>query len=288
MQFWGDIILHQPELIAELPKDIIALCWGYDADHPYKKQCMAFEKSKVDFYVCPGTSSWNSITGRTDNCLANMQSAAENGARHGASGYLITDWGDGGHHQTLPISYLGFTAAAAYSWHLKKNRDVDLAKVMDRIFFKDSTGIMGQFLIDLGRTLNQFKGMTIHNRSIINELLFRNLNSGKPDLSKVGKSDYARAEKWLDKLDARLADARPQVPDADLYMNECRHSLAMSRYALKRGRYYQFKQGSADQLRRDLQKLVMGHEEQWLARNRRGGLHESSQKLRGSADYYCS
>ena len=25
MQFWGDIILHQPELIKELPRDILAL-----------------------------------------------------------------------------------------------------------------------------------------------------------------------------------------------------------------------------------------------------------------------
>ena len=28
MQFWGDIILHRPELIPELPKDVIALEWG--------------------------------------------------------------------------------------------------------------------------------------------------------------------------------------------------------------------------------------------------------------------
>jgi len=30
MQFWGDIILHYPELIKELPSDVIALNWGYE------------------------------------------------------------------------------------------------------------------------------------------------------------------------------------------------------------------------------------------------------------------
>src|SRR5688572_30407109 len=35
MQFWGDIILHKPELIPDLPKDLIALNWGYEANHPF-------------------------------------------------------------------------------------------------------------------------------------------------------------------------------------------------------------------------------------------------------------
>ena len=39
---------------------------------------------------------------------------AENGLKHGAVGYLNTDWGDRGHWQVLPVSYLGFAAGAAY------------------------------------------------------------------------------------------------------------------------------------------------------------------------------
>ena len=35
MQFWGDIIIKRPELIPELPKDAIALEWGYEHDHPF-------------------------------------------------------------------------------------------------------------------------------------------------------------------------------------------------------------------------------------------------------------
>ena len=32
MQFWGDIIVQYPELIPELPRDAIALEWGYEAE----------------------------------------------------------------------------------------------------------------------------------------------------------------------------------------------------------------------------------------------------------------
>ncbi|HEY5915246.1 MAG TPA: family 20 glycosylhydrolase, partial [Verrucomicrobiae bacterium] len=31
MMFWGDIILHHPELIKKVPKDVVALNWGYEA-----------------------------------------------------------------------------------------------------------------------------------------------------------------------------------------------------------------------------------------------------------------
>lgn len=283
MQFWGDIILHQPELIKDLPPDILALCWGYDADHPYTKQCRAFAEAGIEYHVCPGTSAWNSITGRTDNCLANLASAAENGLKYGATGYLNTDWGDGGHHQVLPISYVGFAAGAAYSWNLKANRSVDLAGAISRHFFGDPTGTLGQLCLDLGRTLNHIPGLKRGNCSNINQLLFSDLKPGGLDLSKVTASQYNRAEAWLGKLEQDLVQARPACADRDLVVEEFKHALSMSRYAIQRGRLAQFGQGSAEALRRSLQDLIMSHEDQWLARNRRGGLHESSTRLRNNA-----
>ncbi|GAH66375.1 unnamed protein product, partial [marine sediment metagenome] len=39
MQFWGDIIKAYPELIPELPENIIAMVWGYEPDHPFNTEC---------------------------------------------------------------------------------------------------------------------------------------------------------------------------------------------------------------------------------------------------------
>ena len=132
MMFWGDIILHHPEQIANLPPDVIALNWGYEADHPFEKEAAAFAAAGVPFHVCPGTSTWNSIAGRTDNCLANLQNAADAGRKHGAAGYLITDWGDNGHLQYQSASYLGFMAGAAMSWCAETNADTDWPTALDR------------------------------------------------------------------------------------------------------------------------------------------------------------
>ncbi len=280
MQFWGDIILRQPELIRDLPQDVLALCWGYEGDHPYEKQCRAFAGAGIEYHVCPGTSAWNSITGRTDNCLANLENAAANGLKYGATGYLNTDWGDGGHHQVLPISYAGFAAGAAYSWRLETNRTVDLAGAISRHFFADPTGVPGQFCLDLGKTLNRIPGLVRGNCSAINQLLFWGMDPAKLDLSKVTRSQYDKTEAWLDKLAEDLSKARPACADKDLVMRELQHVLCMSRHAIHRGRYGQFGEGDAGELRRELQNLIMSHEDQWLARNRRGGLYESSTRLR--------
>ena len=79
MLFWGDIILHYPELVSELPKDCVALNWGYEANHPFEKEAAIFARSKVPFYVCPGTSTWMTLIGRHDTAFANLQSAAITG-----------------------------------------------------------------------------------------------------------------------------------------------------------------------------------------------------------------
>ena len=150
MQFWGDIIVQKPDLIAELPKDAIALEWGYEGDHPFDEHGRAFAASGIPFYVCPGTSSWTSLGGRTDNAIANLRNAAENGLKHGAAGYLNTDWGDLGHWQVLPISFIGFAGGAAFSWGLEANSALDLAGAVSLYAFRDPTGNMGRVAYDLG------------------------------------------------------------------------------------------------------------------------------------------
>ena len=118
MMMWGDIILKRPELIGELPEDVVMLEWGYEAGHPFDKDCARFADAGREFYVCPGTGGWSTFGGRVENTWANLVSAAVEGHRHGASGYLITDWGDHGHLQPPPVSYPGLTAGAALSWNV--------------------------------------------------------------------------------------------------------------------------------------------------------------------------
>jgi hexosaminidase len=151
MMFWGDIILNHPRLIPALPKSVIALNWGYEASHPFSREASLFAKSGIPFYVCPGTSSWMSLVGRHDNALMNLRSAARAGRRHGARGYLIADWGDGGHPQPLAVSYLPWLAGAALAWCGRTFAEEALVSVLSRDVFQDRTLRLARSALALGR-----------------------------------------------------------------------------------------------------------------------------------------
>jgi hexosaminidase len=157
MMFWGDIILKYPGLITELAvfgvppsgssrrppeggtPSLIALNWGYEANHPFATEAAQFAKAKILFYVCPGTSSWQTLVGRHDNALANLRAAAKAGTKSGALGYLVTDWGDGGHPQPLAVSWPMFVAGAALAWNAKGFDERNLVSVLGRDIFGDDS-----------------------------------------------------------------------------------------------------------------------------------------------------
>ncbi|HEX8219558.1 MAG TPA: glycoside hydrolase family 20 zincin-like fold domain-containing protein [Chloroflexia bacterium] len=287
MQFWGDIIVHTPELISELPKNSIALEWGYEADHPFDEHGAMFASSGIPFYVCPGTSSWTSIAGRTDNAVGNLLSAAENGLKHGAAGYLNTDWGDHGHWQALPVSYLGFAVGAAYSWALEANRDMDIAAVVSTHAFRDPTGSMGRVAYDLG---NIYKApeVTVHNGSA----LFWTLQRPFEQLRKSERPwpRYAALLEAIDGAMAPISHARMQRPDAALIVREYENTARLLRHACLRGQLAAQQQGgegaTPEALDDDMRDIIREYEDIWLARNRPGGLTDSVAALeKARADY---
>jgi len=297
MQFWGDIIMHHPELIPELPADIIALEWGYEANHPFAKDGEKFAEAGVPFYVCPGTSSWNSIAGRTDNAVANLWNAAENGLAHGAVGYLNTDWGDNGHWQPLPVSYLGYAYGAAVSWAAQPNRDIDLPRVLDLHAFHDRAGVMGRLVYDLG---NAYKvpGVLLGNCSVLSLILYRPehpLTEGW--MAELTVESLERTEEYIDQTISRISGASLDRPDSRLIVDEYRNAAAMLRHACRLAIVRMLEDGSGianlpsktrKVLADELAGIVSEHRRLWLARNRPGGLDDSTGRLERLLELYRS
>ena len=148
--FWGDIILKHPELTSELPENCVALNWGYEAHHPFDRETRLFAQSNIPFYVCPGTSTWMSLIGRHDNAIANLKQAARAGLKNGASGYLITDWGDGGHPQPLATSWFPYLAGAWLAWDGSNFNEGSVIRVLSRDVFEDASGRSGDAAFRLG------------------------------------------------------------------------------------------------------------------------------------------
>ena len=131
--FWGDVILRHPELVPELPKDLIALDWGYEGNHPFMDEAAKFAAAGLDFYVCPGTSSWNSLAGRVENMRENMIAAERAGHLYGAKGFMVTDWGDGGHWQPLAASLPGLILGGNLAFTGASAAKMDLEDALDAV-----------------------------------------------------------------------------------------------------------------------------------------------------------
>eukprot|EP00026_Physarum_polycephalum_P004597 Phypoly_transcript_04619.p1 GENE.Phypoly_transcript_04619~~Phypoly_transcript_04619.p1 ORF type:complete len:668 (+),score=98.58 Phypoly_transcript_04619:66-2006(+) len=300
MQFWGDIILHRPDLIPQLPKDIIALDWGYESDHPFAKSTKHFAESGIPFYVCPGTSSWNSIGGRVENCYGNLQNAAENGFKNGAIGYLVTDWGDHGHWQQLPISFFGFVAGAGFGWNVKESLAISMADgvqraghLLDLHIFKSSG--LGQTLLDLGNSYLSTKCLIGNQTSIFRMILFPNDHPTLTAKQRPSSQNLENTEKMLKNAKERfLGLQKANREDKDIISEELDFTFDLLIFGCHFGRVYArnvWEQGKEDipvanlptedkqVLYSSLEGLIKRFEACWHRRNKPGGLRESVGRL---------
>ena len=288
MQFWGDIITKHPELIPELPQDAIALEWGYEADHPFDANGQAFAQSGIAFYVCPGTSSWNTLAGRTDNALGNLWNAAENGLKHGAIGYLNTDWGDNGHMQPLPVSYLGFAYGAAVSWAAVANREMDVPRALDLHAFRDEAGVMGRLAYDLGNVYTLPGAPTFNGSPLARLLANPEASFEEAWLTGLNAAGLERAQAAIDAIITGLDGAQMIRLDADLVMDEFDLVGCLLKHACRLGlaRLEAPDQAVANipasvraRLAEELEAMIEEYRRIWLARNRSGGLEDSTARL---------
>jgi hypothetical protein len=271
MNFWGDVILNHPELIPELPRDAVALVWGYEATHPFDEQCARFSASGLPFLVCPGTSTWNSVGGRSDTMLANIRGAAAAGLRHGAAGLLVTEWGDRGHWQPLPVSYPGLAWAAQCAWNPAGADEARLTAQLDRHVYRDGAGAAGALALELGR-VHEATGFVPENSSALFWPLFE--AAPRPAmLEPVKPGGFAAAAERIRSWQAGLAAIRLPDPEGSLVRKEWQMAGDLLLLACARGARLRGEPAVAAGLA--WADLLERFRETWLARNRPGGLADS-------------
>lgn len=291
MMFWGDIVMQHPELIGEIPRDTTALEWGYEHDHAYDIDTKAFKKAGLPFYVCPGTGAWISLIGRTDNAIANITNAATNGRKHGAVGLLNTDWGDNGHMQPLPVSYLGMLYGAAMSWSPSKSEEMGLARAVSLHAFDDPSGVTGRAAYDLGNAY-QVNGARSRNGTLLAQLYALPLDNDWP-MHRVRDGGFEDTSAQLAATVAKLGPERMRREDAEQIVDEYRCAVEMADVgaAIGAAKYARVNGASASKLRpmyrraaKRLDAVVPEYERLWLARNRPGGMRDSVARITGLAD----
>jgi len=307
--FWGDIVRQHPELVPELPREgLVALAWHYEAPldpeslPPAARELAArfgmtdevlrgfagvvrpFAEAGRPFWVCPGTSSWNSLVGRWPNARANCLDAAEQGAAHGAKGFLLTDWGDHGHLQPPSISFAPLVYAAAVAWNPGAHRELDVAAALDAHVFADSAGVLGEVCEEAGR-LGDGTGVRALNASPLFGALLPSAN-----IRVLGRAEPAAVAQVLSRIEAareRLAAARPRCADAEIVVRELAQALRLARHGAWRMAREQGAAAPSDaELCRDLDEAIAEQRACWLLRSREGGLADSVARLEATRASY--
>ncbi len=295
-QFWGDIILNHPELIPSLPKNMIALVWGYDDTYPFDVNLPEFKNAGMKFYVCPGTSSWRSLIGRNHNAFINMKNGAIEGKKNGAMGYLNTNWGDHGHWQPLSVCYPTMMLGTGYAWNVDSTSTDELEFQLNHYIFQDSTGNTAKALLMLGDAYRPM-GLPEGNANGMFLMLrrYKWTMKGNWQTKHLTISGLEKSRKEINEALEVLKQARPQCADSAIIIAELEQASALALHGIDLGIArlkapgYDTKNipvAKQQELYNELKPLIDRHRELWVKRNQPGGLDDSAGKLEELLNYY--
>lgn len=294
-QFWADIALSHPEALSRLPSDLIALAWGYEPDSKFDAWCRAIagapaiDGGRMETWVCPGTSAWRSITGRTSERRGNLHAAAVAGVQHSAPGFLICNWGDIGHTQQWPIEAHAIAHGAHAAWTGEATAFDHRACSLH--VFDDGSLSVGEYLETLGDIDEPLRRISGRLSKPAEQGEFRLLNATAlfADMHNPetlhDRAEVGSVAAW-EEISSRLAAHKPptdsRIPSQ--IMLELIHSFTEARLAaargltrrraLRDGRWPGERERSA--LSEELADHMEHHRVLWLGRSRDGlGLDDS-------------
>jgi len=115
LMFWGDIALNHPDLIGNIPKDMIVMNWQYSARDDFDASIKPFQDAGLEQFVCPGAHTWNQIFPNIDSAAKNITNFVRDGQKAGATGMMNTTWDDDG-ESLFEMSWYPIALGAAAAW----------------------------------------------------------------------------------------------------------------------------------------------------------------------------
>lgn len=115
LMFWGDIALNHPDLIGNIPKDMIVMNWQYGVREDFANSISPFKNAGLEQFVCPGAQNWNQVFPNLDAATKNITVFVRDGQKAGAMGMMNTTWDDDG-ESLFEMAWYPIVLGAAASW----------------------------------------------------------------------------------------------------------------------------------------------------------------------------
>ena len=319
MLMWGDEIARYPEILKDIPSDVIINDWGYEAEHPFDRHARVLSESGHRFLLSPGTNSWSTFTGLTDNMIRCICSSIEASLKYGGEGIMLTDWGDNGHLQYLSVSYAPVAFAGAASWNsdtIRQNDNADqdqifnvdqaLAEALNLFVFEDSEKIMGQFVLVAGRYYKKEEFLMpcrtrasgflsrpdmgrANYENVYKTLIGLNNQLLDPVVSDVYQDSYDHRKEadipalmvYLEDLRQQLKKAKPSCQDHTLVIEEYDNALKMVELLSAQRNACMSEPGAEgdSDILAAMEPVIFCHEKLWLSRNKKSDLDQGVRML---------
>jgi hexosaminidase len=289
LMFWGDIALHHPELIGNIPKDMIVMNWQYGVRDDFANSISPFKNAGLEQFVCPGAQNWNQVFPNLDAATKNISVFVRDGQKVNAMGMMNTTWDDDG-ESLFEMAWYPIVLGAAASWqegtvHIEEfDRDFDWAFFRnDGDQFVKAERALGSVnsLLGVGTTdelfwrdpfttqfQNQARSLSERTRSMrlvvenANESLSRNEKRARRNSTAIAAMKFAAQR--FDHLGRRMEVMQrfsDQYWDAYLSLGD--------RAKVRKLRYYSGAiYNNLREMAEELSILREGYRGQWLAENR--------------------
>ena len=264
--------------------------WWYEPDHDFDR-VERFRRAGRDFLSVAGTSSWNSLFPRLHAALPNIRGHARAARRFGASGLILTDWGDGGHFNLFGGSLFPLAAGAEAAWGDPERPEGELEAAFSEQVAGDPGGFAGSFAARLGRLHDA--GFRHFNHSPLKTVFFET----KPRATRR-VPEKAALDRTLRQLRRLAGEAAERGLPAGQISLEWGHALDASVLAAERGLALLRYRSAADadpaekrQLAEELVRLAdrqrwleEGFRQIWLRTSRPEGRETADALYRNAAD----
>ena len=290
---WGDVLINHDDALPLIPKDMIFAEWGYEAEHPFKDHLKKLANAGIKFLAAPGTSTWNTITGRKDDSYENILNACYYCHEYGGEGILLTDWGDNGHLQPLPITFPYLAYAGLLSYRCNEGAFKKVRKFVNREIFNDSSGMICDLILDLGNYYhfeNDYVGNATHSFHVITQA-FNALDQDQEDYVDYMVQRMEGKELTIEKYNAIMdfydskynqlldCDVDNLVKDELAFAIHLLKTLATFLLAINKDYDNKFRIKRFKEILKQKDILIESLKYIWLERNKYSELDDSIQKI---------
>lgn len=126
IMMWGDIAAKHPEIIDNLPKELLVIAWSYVSADDFNHLITPFKNSGFEFMIAPGVSMWSTVFPSIKTYIPNIANFVRDGYLNGALGMMNTAWDDSG-ESLFNSAWHGMIWGAEMSWKPLKNTEKESA-----------------------------------------------------------------------------------------------------------------------------------------------------------------